>query len=124
MKNFIIGVIGLVAVTSLIISLGKVGGNSQPVPELGATGTRFPNGISADTTSPSVGQVRGTTLTSTGATTIGGTFTVTTSNTATSTTKIGCLQSTATSTLTPVKLVATTTQAGGVAALWVFGNCP
>lgn len=31
----------------------------------GASGTRFPNGLSADTTSPTTGQVRGTTLTTT-----------------------------------------------------------
>ncbi len=36
----------------------------------GASGTRFPNGISADSTSPSSGEVRGTTLTSTGAATL------------------------------------------------------
>ena len=36
-----------------------------------ATGTRMPNGISADSTSPSAGQVRGTTFTVTGATTLG-----------------------------------------------------
>jgi hypothetical protein len=39
---------------------------------LGASGTRFPNGISADSTSPSAGEVRGTTLTITEAVTIGG----------------------------------------------------
>lgn len=39
---------------------------------LGASGTRFPHGISADSTSPLAGEVRGTTLTVTGATTIGG----------------------------------------------------
>jgi hypothetical protein len=38
---------------------------------LGASGTRFPNGLSADSTSPVAGQVRGTTLTSTGAATFG-----------------------------------------------------
>jgi hypothetical protein len=44
---------------------------------LGASGTRFPNGISADSTSPSAGEVRGTTLTSTGAATVGGDLTLT-----------------------------------------------
>lgn len=44
---------------------------------LGASGTRFPHGISADSTSPVAGEVRGTTLTSTGAATIGGAFSVT-----------------------------------------------
>jgi hypothetical protein len=38
---------------------------------LGASGTRFPHGISADTTSPLEGEVRGTTLTITGATDLG-----------------------------------------------------
>jgi hypothetical protein len=37
---------------------------------LGATGTRFPNGISTNSTSPSAGQVRSTTLTVTGASTL------------------------------------------------------
>jgi hypothetical protein len=36
---------------------------------MGASGSRFPNGISADTTSPVEGEVRGTTLTITGAAT-------------------------------------------------------
>lgn len=40
---------------------------------LGASGTRFPNGVSADTTSPEEGEVRGTTLTIT-ATSTGGNF--------------------------------------------------
>jgi len=38
---------------------------------LGASGTRFPNGISVDSTSPSAGEVRGTTLTITGAAIVG-----------------------------------------------------
>lgn len=57
--------------TLLIVVVGilvLVGGTSA---SFGATGTRFPNGISADTTSPAVGQVRGTTLLATGATTLG-----------------------------------------------------
>lgn len=40
-------------------------------------GTRFPNGISADSTSPSSGEVRGTTFTSTGDVTVGDDLTVT-----------------------------------------------
>lgn len=44
--------------------------SGQPI--LGASGTRFPNGISANATSPSAGEVRGTTLTITGAATTGG----------------------------------------------------
>lgn len=41
---------------------------------LGASGTRFPNGVSADGTSPSAGEVRGTTLTTTGAASVAGAF--------------------------------------------------
>lgn len=37
------------------------------VVNFGSSGTRFPNGISADSTSPSAGEVRGTTFTLTGA---------------------------------------------------------
>jgi hypothetical protein len=54
------------------------GGGEAPVEEVfGASGSRFPNGISADSTSPSAGQLRGTTLTTTGAATVGGAFTLT-----------------------------------------------
>lgn len=60
----------ILAVIAIVIgSLAMVGGNSsQP---LGA-GTRFPNGISTDATSPTSGQIRGTTLTLTGASTLSG----------------------------------------------------
>jgi len=43
-------------------------------PDLGA-GSRFPNGISTDSTSPSAGQVRTSTFTSTGNATVSGIFT-------------------------------------------------
>ena len=43
---------------------------------IGASGTRYPNGISADTTSPVAGEVRGSTLTITGASTLSGTTTL------------------------------------------------
>lgn len=79
-------IIGGVAILALVMSLVGVGGNNQSSLEkkidsletaflafsdnvglsLGASGSRFPNGISADSTSPSAGQVRGTTLTMTG----------------------------------------------------------
>lgn len=39
---------------------------------LGGPGSRFPNGLSADNTSPIAGEVRGTTLTMTGASSLGG----------------------------------------------------
>lgn len=53
--------IAIIAVLGLFMPLKDV--------SFGATGTRYPNGISADSTSPSAGQVRGTTLTITGAST-------------------------------------------------------
>src|SRR3990167_5515691 len=51
------GVVALVilAITSLLPMIAPQ--------SYGATGTRMPNGISADTTSPIAGEVRGTTLT-------------------------------------------------------------
>lgn len=55
--------------TLLIVAVGilvLVGGNQSGV----GAGTRFPSGLSADGTSPSSGEVRGTTLTSTGAATL------------------------------------------------------
>jgi len=59
-------------------------------------------------------------------------LTVTTTNTATSTTKVGCVQTYATSTATPIKLAfgaanqATTTfgTAGIGLVAWLYGNCP
>lgn len=66
------------------------------------------------------------------ATISGGSLTVTTTNTATSTVSLGCIQTTATSTVTPVRFVigssgATTTHQGtnsvGVVA-WQYGTCP
>ena len=70
----------------------------------------------------------------TGASTLGGTVTVTTTNAATSTVILGCIQTYATSTATPIKFTigiggATTTFTGtattgnGVVA-WNYGSCP
>lgn len=56
----------------VILALVLVGGNNQSGLETGSSGTRYPNGISADTTSPVEGEVRGSTLTITGATTLSG----------------------------------------------------
>lgn len=71
----------------LVVVLVLVGGNQSAA--FGATGTRFPNGISADTTSPSAaGNIRGTTFTLTGAATLGG-LTVGTNGTALSGLKTG-----------------------------------
>ncbi len=100
-------------------------------------GTRAPNGLSADNTLPVAGQVRGTTLTITGAAalaaaTLSGTLTQSTSNTATTTAALGCIQTVATSTVTPIRLefgavsAATTTfgSAGIGSVVWRYGTCP
>ena len=56
------GLAGGLAALLVVVVAGLVG--SQSANPLG--GTRLPNGISADSTNPSAGQVRGTTLTITG----------------------------------------------------------
>ena len=71
------------------------GGSSEDV-TLGANGTRFPNGISADSTSPIDGEVRGTTQTITGTSTIqetilGSRFSAAFSTTAGATSTVGGL---------------------------------
>lgn len=109
-----------VAVVAIVIAIG--GYFFPQVSSLfGSTGTRYPNGLSANTNSPAVGQLRGTNLL------------LDTSGTATSTAALGCIQVTATSTLTPVRLVignntiATTTFAGTNSvfpAYFQYGNCP
>lgn len=75
----------------------------------GASGTRFPSGISADTTSPTSGQVRGTTFTATDAITASGLATLSGGIV----TNVGSI--TATTTLTTasanVQLLATSTTA-------------
>jgi len=77
MKDLKTMIIGAIAIIALIMSMVGVGGNNQSTSTLWASGSRFPHGISADSTSPSSGQVRGTTLTATGAATIGSTLGVT-----------------------------------------------
>lgn len=62
------GVAAIVGGLIVLVFSGLVG-NQSDGPAVGASGTRFPNGISVDSTSPSAGQIRGTTFTSTGAAT-------------------------------------------------------
>lgn len=126
MNKVLSGISGLVAIVALIVGSVALVGANQSGHALGG-GTRFPNGISADGTAPSAGQVRGTTLTTTGAAvlggavTAGGTLTVTTSNTATSTVIAGCYQFYATSTATAQKFMASTTPGPMVSQ---YGTCP
>jgi hypothetical protein len=56
----------------MVLMFGGLVGNQS---DDGIGGTRFPSGLSADSTSPSTGEVRGTTLTVTGAATISGAIT-------------------------------------------------
>lgn len=63
---FVAAIVGGILVAAL------VGNNQQaPVSPTVGGGTRYPNGLSTDTTSPSAGEVRTTTLTVTGASTLG-----------------------------------------------------
>jgi len=65
MNKLITGIIAILAVYAAIVgSVALVGGNQRQSPgeSFGASGSRFPNGISANSTSPSAGQVLGTTL--------------------------------------------------------------
>ena len=103
----IIGIGALCFILGVILGYWLVGNSAD---SLGG-GTRFPNGISADTTSPSAGQVRGTTLTITGASTFSGTL----SNTA-ATSTLGCLriyQSGATTVSSSTFYLMASTTAGG-----------
>ena len=115
--------VAIIAITGLFFPLVQS--------QFGANGTRFPSGVSADSTSPVAGELHGDDLTLDDDATVtddvtinGGSLTVTTANTATSTAVVGCIQTYATSTATPVRLSATTTATGGTEALFVFGTCP
>lgn len=116
-----------------VVTVIAVGGYFSPkVVSVLGSGTRFPNGLSADSTSPVAGEVRGTTLTTTGAGTFGGNVTVTTGASATSTLSAGCINTYATSSATQIKLVfntsATTTSINGGTVqgvvAWQYGSCP
>jgi len=114
--------------------------------KFGATGTRFPNGVSADTTSPVAGELRGDDLTLDDDATItddltvnGGAVEITSSNAATSSLTVGCRDGYATSTETPIKYMlfssstlyvsgatVSTNFGGGTMrglVLWGYGSC-
>ena len=103
MKQVIINAVVSAIVAIIVVFIGSMLVGNQSA-ELGASGTRFPNGLSADTTSPVAGQVRGGTFTFTGAGSAVGitntgtltqsgvsTFTNTITNTA-ATSTLGCLR--------------------------------
>lgn len=122
-------------ITVILVVLVLVGGNQSA----GFGGTRTQNGLSADSTSPIAGEVRGTTLTSTGlatlsSVTVTGTLTQSTTNSATTTAAVGCIQTVATSTATKIRLIIGTANTGasstastaavGGFVTWGYGSCP
>lgn len=123
--NKIISYIAIV-ISMVAVAVALVGNQPETTTSVGS-GTRFANGLSADSTSPSAGEVRGTTLTITssadisGASTFGSDMTITTANTATSSINVGCIETYATSTETVMRLSATTTPPYN--AMWVYGAC-
>jgi len=82
-KNIVYG--GILIAIVLAVSALFFGGTKTIVKEVpqdyGAGGTRFPNGLSTDSTSPSAGQLRTSTLTVTGASTLTGAVAVGSSGT-------------------------------------------
>lgn len=77
------------AITAIVVVVvaGLVGGNQSD--QFGATGTRFPNGISTDSTSPVAGEVRTTTFTASGNLSAAGATTKLGSNTSVNTIYFG-----------------------------------
>ena len=67
-KNIIIGILTAIL---LFVGIQSLVGKINQSDGVGG-GSRYPSGLSADSTSPSTGEVRGTTFTSTGAATLGG----------------------------------------------------
>jgi len=119
-KNWLVLIAIVIAVVAIYIASNSV----KTIESLGASGTRFPNGLSTTSTSPSSGQVRTATLVTTGDAVFGGGdegIVVTTSNTATSSIEVGCWQFYATSTATPLKYQASTTP--GI-MYSQYGTCP
>jgi hypothetical protein len=73
MQTLLLAAVAAIVGGLTVLMFGGLVGNQS---DDGFGGTRFPNGLSADGTSPSAGEVRGTTLTTTGAATVGGALTV------------------------------------------------
>ena len=74
MQTLLLAAVAAIVGGLMVLMFGGLVGNQS---DDGFGGTRFPNGLSADGTSPSAGEVRGTTGTITGAATVGGTLAVT-----------------------------------------------
>lgn len=127
--NSLLVVVALIAVGN-INNGSKLGGLVHNIQET------FDEGIAVDGTEVISGTGDITTtddlIVTDDATVSGGNLTVTTSNSATSTASLGCIQTTATSTATPVKvrfsIASTTLTTAGVTSnglmAWSYGNCP
>lgn len=118
-----------VSLIALVLAIGAYFFPQAVVQSVGATGTRFPNGISADTTSPSAGQIRGTTLALTGDAVFSGGadgVTIPTAANATSSLTVGGIQMYSTSSATricvrPIAAGATSTFDGTL--VFSYGAC-
>lgn len=149
MENKLIGAIAIVALVVSIVSwshsaqsLGAVTTAAGPNIENYIPTIMYNNGyvsakdISTTANLNAAAATFSSTLQVTGATTFSSTFTQTNTNAATSTASLGCIQTTATSTLTPVKLTiigaglpaGTATSSFGATGsglvAWSFGVCP
>lgn len=116
---------GGIALLALIFSIVAI--NVNPTANLGGTTNYDAVDVTDGYYVDGVARISGT-----GTATLGG-LTVTTTNSATSTSEFGCIETTATSTLTPIKIVlgkvgssATTTfyDTSSGAVYWAYGNCP
>lgn len=108
----------VLSIAALVIALGAYTGNTPTLGEVSGI-TNYSNlTLSEDL-------IVGDDATVTDDLTVsGGSLNVATANTATSTITVGCIQTYATSTASPVKISATTTAAGGTVLYSVFGLCP
>lgn len=122
--TLILSIVNTVAI--VVIAVLLMVGNNQPL----GGGTRMIHGLSTDSTSPSSGEVRTTTLTVTGASTLSSTLGVTATTTLSDTVNFNnsgiCINFYATSTATRTRLVASTTATiegvDGV-MMWEYGAC-
>ena len=113
------------SLVAVVLSLVAVVGINQSL-QAGASGTRWPNGVSADTTSPIAGQLRGATLLLTSSASLTSTGTTTLSLLSSSATKGACIPFNATSTNTLLNLTfgaTTSATTVGVEPIIRYGAC-
>lgn len=125
----------VVALVAVVIALGAYSYPAPVQPPLGGAGCNGGNCTDYDAVNTAEGYYVDDSAIISGTGNItnatSGTFQVPTTNTATSTTKVGCVQTTATSTATPIHLEFNTTSStstingasSGIVA-WKYGACP